>query len=69
MKRQIRGLKHRAVRLDLNLYRVEVPVRGLSDSRLSVIDMWPEGAERTVLFVHGYAGVAETWEYQINHFS
>jgi long-chain acyl-CoA synthetase len=68
MKRQIRGLKRRAIQLDLNLYRVEVPIRGLADSHLSVVDLWPEGANRTILFVHGYAGVVETWEYQINHF-
>ena len=68
MKRRIRGLKRRDIQLDLNLYRVEVPIEGLSDSNLSVVDLWPEGAERTVLFVHGYAGVVETWEYQINHF-
>jgi long-chain acyl-CoA synthetase len=68
MKRQIRGLKHRVIQLDLNLYRVDVPIRGLADSHLSVVDLWPEGANRTVVFVHGYAGVVETWEYQINHF-
>ena len=68
MKRRIRGLKRRAIQLDLNLYRVEVPIEGLSDSNLSVVDIWPEGVERTVVFVHGYAGVVETWEYQINHF-
>jgi long-chain acyl-CoA synthetase len=68
MKRQIRGLKRRAIQLDLNLYRVEVPIKGLSDSNLSVVDIWPEGLEQTVVFVHGYAGVVETWEYQINHF-
>jgi long-chain acyl-CoA synthetase len=68
MKRQIRGLKRRAIQLDLNLYRVEVPIRGLADSHLSVVDLWPEGANRTILFVHGYAGVVETWEYQINQF-
>ncbi len=68
MKRQIRGLKRRAIELDLNLYRVDVPIQGLSDSNLSVVDIWPEGAERAVVFVHGYAGVVETWEYQINYF-
>ncbi|MEE8122339.1 MAG: alpha/beta hydrolase, partial [Anaerolineales bacterium] len=68
MKRKIRGLKRRAVQLDLNLYRVDVPIPGLADSNLSVLDICPEGAEQTLLFVHGYAGVAETWEYQINHF-
>ncbi len=67
MKRP-RGLKHREIQLDLDLYRVKVPIRGISDSFLSVIDVWPEGAERTLMLVHGYAGCAETWEYQINHF-
>jgi len=63
-----RGLKHREIQLDLNLYREEVPIRGLSDVALSVIDVWPAGAEKTIVLVHGYAGCAETWEYQINHF-
>ena len=63
-----RGLKHRKIQLDLNLYREEVLIRGLSDVSLSVIDIWPDGAEQTIVLVHGYAGCAETWEYQINHF-
>lgn len=63
-----RGLKHREIQLDLNLYREEVPIRGLSDVALSVVDVWPDGAEKTIMLVHGYAGCAETWEYQINHF-
>ncbi|MBS1252364.1 MAG: Long-chain-fatty-acid--CoA ligase [Anaerolineales bacterium] len=69
MKRKIRGLKRGAIQLDFNLYRVDVPIRGLAGANLSVIDIWPEGIDRTVVFVHGYAGVAETWEYQINHFA
>jgi len=36
---------------------------------LSVVDVWPEGATKTLVFVHGYAGCAETWEYQVNHFA
>ncbi len=63
-----RGLKHRDIQLDLNLYRVQVPIRGLADVALSVVDIWPDGAEQTIVLVHGYAGCAETWEYQINHF-
>ena len=55
--------------MDFNLYRVNVPIRGISDSLLSVIDLWPEGIDRTIMFVHGYAGVAETWEYQANYFA
>ncbi len=69
MKRKLRGLKRTAIQLDFNLYRVNVPIRGLADADLSVIDIWPEGVEETVLFVHGYAGCAETWEHQINHFA
>lgn len=68
MKRKLRGLKRRDIQLDFNLYRVDVPIRGLANMALSVIDIWPEGAEKTLMFVHGYAGCAETWEYQINHF-
>jgi long-chain acyl-CoA synthetase len=69
MKRKLRGLRRGAEGLDFNLYRVRVPIRGLSNAYLSVIDLWPEGVERTLLFVHGYAGVAETWEYQLSHFA
>jgi len=64
-----RGLLHRKIQLDLDLYRVDVPIPGLSDVSLSVIDICPDGAEKTILFLHGYAGCAETWEYQINHFA
>ena len=69
MKRKLRGFKRSAIQVDFNLYRVNVPIRGVSESFLSVIDLWPEGVERTILFVHGYAGVAETWEHQLNTFS
>jgi len=64
-----RGLLHREIQLDLDLYRVAVPIPGLSDVSLSVIDICPEGAEKAIFFLHGYAGCAETWEYQINHFA
>ncbi len=69
MKKRVRGLKHRDIQLDLSLYRVDIPIRGLHDMSLSVVDIWPEGAEKAIVFVHGYAGCAETWEYQINHFA
>ena len=69
MKRKLRGLKRREIQLDLSLYRVDVPIGGLSGMKLSVVDLWPERAEKTIVFVHGYAGCAETWEYQINHFA
>jgi long-chain acyl-CoA synthetase len=69
MKRELRGLKRSAIELDFNLYRIDVPIRGLAGAELSVIDIWPEGVEQTLMFVHGYAGCAETWEHQINHFA
>ncbi|GMR09379.1 MAG: hypothetical protein BMS9Abin28_0197 [Anaerolineae bacterium] len=69
MKHKFRGFKRSAIQVDFNLYRTNVPIRGVSDSFLSVIDLWPEGVERTIVFVHGYAGVAETWEHQLNYFS
>ncbi len=69
MKKQLRGFKRQDIQLDFNLYRFQVPIRGLSDVYLSGIDIQPEGVERTIIFVHGYAGCAETWEYQINHFA
>jgi len=69
MKRKIRGLKHRDIQLDFSLYRVGVPIHGLSDMELSVVDFRPEGAERAMMFIHGYAGCAETWEYQANYFA
>jgi long-chain acyl-CoA synthetase len=69
MKKKLRGIKRSDIQLDFDLYRVEIPISGLSDVCLSVIDIWPQAAQRTILFVHGYAGCAETWEYQINHFA
>lgn len=69
MKKRLRGLKRSAIQLDFDLYRVDVPIPGISGANLSVIDIWPEAVEQTIMFVHGYAGVAETWEHQINHFS
>lgn len=68
MKRKLRGIKRQTFQLDFNLYRREVPILGLSDTSLSVIDIQPQGVEKTILFIHGYAGCAETWEFQIEHF-
>jgi long-chain acyl-CoA synthetase len=59
--------------LDVELYRrtVYVPVgHGAKRSlrRLSVIDIQPEGASRTLVFVHGYGGSALQWLYQLRFF-
>ncbi len=67
--KKLRGLKRNDLQLDFNLYRVNVPIAGLASANLSVIDIWPEAVTQTIMFVHGYAGVAETWEHQINYFS
>lgn len=69
MKRELRGLKRRDIQFDFDLYRVSVPISGVAGSTLSVVDLWPEGAEQTILFVHGFAGCLETWEFQINYFA
>lgn len=69
MKKKLRGMKRQVIRLDLDLYRVRVPLPDRPDMSLSVIDLWPEQVDQTILFVHGYAGCAETWEYQANHFA
>lgn len=69
MKRRLRGIKRSDIQLDFDLYRVNVPMPGVTGDQLSVIDIWPEGVQRTIVFVHGYAGCAETWEHQINHFT
>ncbi|MEW5957172.1 MAG: alpha/beta fold hydrolase [Chloroflexota bacterium] len=69
MKRTLRGIKRSTFQLDFNLYRVDVPIRGLVNAELSVIDIWPEKVQKTIMFVHGYAGCAETWEHQLNYFS
>jgi long-chain acyl-CoA synthetase len=69
MRQKLRGLKRQDIQLDFDLYRVNVPIRGVPDAAVSVVDIWPEWADKTIVFVHGYAGCAETWEYQINHFA
>ncbi|MFP4321771.1 MAG: alpha/beta fold hydrolase [Anaerolineales bacterium] len=69
MKRQLRGIKRSRLTLDFNLYRRAVPIPGIAYAELSVVDIMPEGAHQTLVFVHGYAGCAETWEHQIHHFT
>ncbi len=69
MKKKLRGIKRSNLQLDFNLYRREISMPGVSGEVLSIIDIWPEEVEQTIMFVHGYAGCAETWEHQINHFS
>jgi len=58
--------------LDIELYRrnVYVPARRGTQSlrRISVIDIHPEGATQTLLFVHGFGGNVSQWLYQLRFF-
>ncbi len=62
--------------LDVELYRrtVYAPVRsgaGIDPQRirrLSALDIAPEGATRTLVFVHGFGGRAMQWIYQLRAF-
>ena len=58
--------KQTVTQLDLNLYRVNVPLRGLERPNLSVVDIQPEGSRGTLLFIHGFAESALAWGNQIN---
>lgn len=69
MKKQLRGIKRATFLYDFDLYRVKVPIPDVEDQYLSVIDMTPEDVTQTIVFVHGYAGAAESFERQINHFA
>ncbi len=69
MKKRIRGLKRAVFQLDFDLYRVKVPIPGYEGCHLSAIDLSPQDIERTIVFQHGFAGVAESWEYQLTHFA
>ena len=57
------------MQLDLELYRREVRVSTNPLVRLSAIDIAPDHAERTLVFVHGYGGQATQWRYQLRHFA
>lgn len=69
MKKQLRGIKRSTFLYDFDLYRVKVPMPDAPGNYLSVIDMTPEDVTQTIVFLHGYAGAAESFERQINHFA
>ncbi|MDQ6661330.1 MAG: alpha/beta fold hydrolase, partial [Chloroflexota bacterium] len=58
--------------LDVELYRrtVYLPEGQQSNKvrRISVIDIHPEGATRTLVCIHGYGGDAHQWLYQLRFF-
>jgi long-chain acyl-CoA synthetase len=55
--------------IDLDLYRHEVRVSTNPLVRLSAIDISPEHPQRTLVFIHGFGGQAEQWQYQLQKFS
>ncbi|MGE5073175.1 MAG: alpha/beta fold hydrolase, partial [Anaerolineae bacterium] len=54
--------------LDLDLYRREVRVSSDPLVRLSAIDVAPDRPRRTMVFIHGFGGEAEQWQFQLQHF-
>ena len=55
--------------IDLDLYRHEVRVSTNPLVRLSAIDISPDHPQRTFVFIHGFGGQAEQWQYQIQKFA
>ncbi len=55
--------------IDLDLYRHEVRVSANPLVRLSAIDISPDHPQRTFVFIHGFGGQAEQWQYQLQKFS
>ncbi len=54
--------------IDLDLYRKTVTISEKPPVRLSVIDVWPAHATRTLVFLHGWGGQARQWVHQLRHF-
>ena len=55
--------------IDLDLYRHEVRVSTNPLVRLSAIDISPDHPQRTFVFIHGFGGQSEQWQYQIQKFA
>jgi long-chain acyl-CoA synthetase len=55
--------------IDLELYRQEVRISTQPRIRLSVIDVAPDYPQHTLVFLHGFAGRATQWQYQLKNFS
>jgi len=55
--------------IDLDLYRHEVRVSTNPLVRLSALDISPDHPQRTFVFLHGFGGQAEQWQYQMQFFA
>lgn len=57
------------MQVDIELYRRELRLGDDRRVTLSAVDIAPENAERTLVFVHGFGGQARQWRYQLAHFA
>ena len=55
--------------IDLDLYRHEIRTSSDPIVRLSAIDVSPESPLHTIVFIHGFGGKAEQWQYQMQKFA
>jgi long-chain acyl-CoA synthetase len=55
--------------IDLDLYRHEIHISSDPLIRLSAFDVSPERPQRTIVFIHGFGGKAEQWQYQMQKFA
>ncbi|MCZ2126267.1 MAG: alpha/beta fold hydrolase [Anaerolineales bacterium] len=55
--------------IDFDLYRYEARVSSEPLVRLSAIDVSPPSPQNTLVFIHGFGGKAEQWQYQMQKFA
>jgi long-chain acyl-CoA synthetase len=55
--------------IDISLYRKDVKVSTGKPFNISVIDIAPDHPQRTIIFIHGFAGMAKQWVNQLQYFS
>lgn len=55
--------------IDLDLYRHEIRISSDPLIRLSAIDVSPASPKQTLVFIHGFGGRAEQWQYQLQKFA
>ena len=55
--------------IDFDLYRYEVRISSNPLVRLSAIDVSPSSPKHTIVFIHGFGGKAEQWQYQMQKFA
>jgi long-chain acyl-CoA synthetase len=57
------------MQIDLELYRREIQISTNPRSYLSIIDIHPELAQHTIVFLHGFGGQSLQWMYQLEALS